>query len=135
MAAPTDRMLIVGAGALAESAVRYLASGSDRVRIIGFVDDDNFKFGKVVHGRPILGSIDDLEVILARTWFNQILIATEGLPEERMAAVWELATRHRIAVHRFAIGLSEMVSAPPGGMEHSASIPSMAGRPAVMDRI
>jgi UDP-GlcNAc:undecaprenyl-phosphate GlcNAc-1-phosphate transferase len=135
MAAPTDRVLIVGAGALAESAVRYLASGLDRVGIVGFVDDDNFKFGKVVHGRPILGSIDDLEVILTRTWFNQILIATEGLPEERMAAVWELATRHRIAVRRFAIGLSEMVSAPLGGMEHSASIPSMAGRPAVMDRI
>jgi UDP-GlcNAc:undecaprenyl-phosphate GlcNAc-1-phosphate transferase len=135
MAAPVDRVLIVGAGALAESAVRYLASGSNRVGIVGFVDDDNFKLGKVVHGRPILGSVDDLEVILTRTWFNQILIAAEGLPEQRMAAIWELATRHQIAVRRFAIGLSEMVSVPSGGMEHSAPIPSLAGRPAVMNRI
>jgi UDP-GlcNAc:undecaprenyl-phosphate GlcNAc-1-phosphate transferase len=135
MAAPADRVLIVGAGLLAETAVRYLASGSDRVGIVGFVDDDNFKLGKVVHGRPILGSVDDLEVILARTWFNQILIAAEGLPEERMAAVWKLATRHQIAVRRFAIGLSEMVSLPADGIERSSAIPSLAGRPAAMDRV
>jgi len=135
MAVPSDRVLIVGAGALAESAVRYLASGSGRLGIVGFVDDDSFKFGKVVHGRPILGSIDDLEVILARTWFNQILVAAEGLPEERMAAVWELAKRHQIAVRRFAIGLSEIVSVPSGGIGQSAPIPSLAVRPAAMDRV
>lgn len=135
MAAPADRVLIVGAGPLAESAVRYLASASDRVRIVGFVDDDNFKFGKVVHGRPILGSIDDLEVILARTWFNQILIATEALPDERMAALSNLASSRRIAVRRFAIGLSEVISAPANGKDHSGAIPLLTGRPVVMNRV
>jgi UDP-GlcNAc:undecaprenyl-phosphate GlcNAc-1-phosphate transferase len=135
MASPADRVLIVGAGSLAESAARYLASASDHIGIVGFVDDDNFKFGKVVHGRPILGSIDDLEVILARTWFNQILIAKEDLPETQMAAVWEMANGHQIVVRRFSMGLSEMVPVAASSRERSTAIPSLTGRPVVMDRV
>ena len=101
IAASADRVLIVGAGALAETAVHYLASAPGQIRIIGFVDDDNFKFGKVVHGRPILGSIDDLEAILARTWFNHILFAAESLAADRVTLLWGMAARHQITIRHF----------------------------------
>jgi UDP-GlcNAc:undecaprenyl-phosphate GlcNAc-1-phosphate transferase len=133
MAEPADRVLIVGAGALAESAVRYLASIPAPARIIGFVDDDNFKFGKVVHGRPIMGSTYDLEAIHTRTWFNQILVAAEDLPGDRMAWLSEMAARHQITIRRFSIGLSEMTNAPAAPAP--AAMPQLAGRPAAMDRI
>jgi FlaA1/EpsC-like NDP-sugar epimerase len=103
------------------------------VRIIGFVDDDNFKFGKVVHGRPILGSTYDLEAIHTRTWFNQILVAAEDLPDDRMAWLAEMAARHQIALRRFSIGLSEM-AAPPSPSAPSG-VSSLVGRPAAMNRV
>lgn len=130
MADPADRILIVGAGPLAENAVRYLASLP--VRIIGFVDDDNFKFGKVVHGRPILGSTYDLEAIFTRTWFNQILVAAEDLRDDRMAWLLRIAARHNIVIRRFTIGLSEMA---PQVLPMAESVPPLAGRPAVIDRV
>ena len=85
-----DRVLIVGAGALAIAATEYLASAPGQIRVIGFVDDDNFKFGKMVCGRPVLGSIDDLEVILHRTCFNQVLFASESLEANRTVVVRDL---------------------------------------------
>ncbi|MGA2412115.1 MAG: hypothetical protein ABSG46_17255 [Candidatus Binataceae bacterium] len=106
MASSADRVLIAGAGSLAETAARFLVSVPNQIRIVGFVDDDNFKFGKMVHGRPVLGSIDDLEVIFTRTWFNQILIATEALSDDRMMALANIAARHQIQIRRFSIGLT-----------------------------
>lgn len=137
MAASTDRVLIVGAGALAVSAAEYLASAPGQIRIIGFVDDDNFKFGKMVHGRPVLGSIDDLEVILARTGFNQILFAAEALGADRVASLWDLATRHKITVSRFSIGMSEMAEISPanGEQDAPATIPALSGGPAVVNSV
>jgi FlaA1/EpsC-like NDP-sugar epimerase len=129
-------VLIVGAGALADTAARYLASGPNSIRIIGFVDDDNFMFGKVVHGRPVLGSIDDLETILTRTWFNQILLATESLADDRAALLWNLATRHKLTIRRFSIGMSEMGTVAPATEEQEpVEIAVLAGRPAAANRV
>lgn len=134
MVKPADRVMIVGAGVTAESAARYLAAAPEATRVIGFVDDDDFKFGKVVHGRPVLGSIEDLEVILARFGFNQILIAARDLPDDRIAKVWEMAIRHQIAVRRFSIGLSEMVT-PAAGAERPATILPLTLKPAAVDHV
>jgi UDP-GlcNAc:undecaprenyl-phosphate GlcNAc-1-phosphate transferase len=134
MADHADRILIIGAGGLAESAARYLVTLPSSVRIIGFVDDDNFKFGKVVHGRPILGSTYDLEAIHTRTWFNQILVAAEDLPDDRMAWLTEMAARHQIALRRFSIGLTEMSASPPPPSA-PATVAALAGRPAAMNRV
>ncbi|MGA2411469.1 MAG: hypothetical protein ABSG46_13910 [Candidatus Binataceae bacterium] len=136
MASADERVLIVGAGALADTAARYLASGPNSIRIIGFVDDDNFMFGKVVHGRPVLGSIDDLETILTRTWFNQILLATESLADDRAALLWNLATRHKLTIRRFSIGMSEMGTVAPATEEQEpVEIAVLAGRPAAANRV
>ncbi len=137
MASSVDRVLIVGAGALAVAAAEYLASAPGQIRVIGFVDDDNFKFGKMVHGRPVLGSIDDLEVILARTRFNQILFASESLASDRIAVLGDLATRHEIAIRRFSIGMSEMAEILPatGGQPAPATIPGLSNGPVAVIRV
>jgi len=112
MAEPADRVVIVGAGGTAESAPRYLAAPPNAARIVGFVDDHNFTFGEIEHGRPILGSIEDLEVIHARTWFNESFVV-EKLTDDRMAESFKIVIRHQIGVRRFSIDLSEVVQASP----------------------
>jgi len=124
-ALPTERALIVGAGRMGEAAVRYIFSGGNRrTRLVGFVDDDMFKAGKLVHGHLVLGPLDQLERIHAETGFHRILIAATALPEDRMAIVASFANAHNLPVHRFSIGLNELVSGTPAASTAKAPPPA-----------
>jgi FlaA1/EpsC-like NDP-sugar epimerase len=80
LASPDERVLIVGAGELAEAAARYLTTHrSRRFKLIGFVDDDSFTLGKLVHGRRVLGTLTDLERIYQTRQFSQVLVAAETI--------------------------------------------------------
>lgn len=115
-ALPTERVLIVGAGRMGEAAVRYIFSGNDRrVRLIGFVDDDAFKEGKLVHGHQVLGPLDDLPRIYAATGFHWILIAADGISEDRLAMVKAFADAHHLPLQRFSIEVNEFVPAIANG--------------------
>jgi FlaA1/EpsC-like NDP-sugar epimerase len=110
-ALPTDRVLVVGAGRMGEAAVRYVLSGSDRrVRLVGFVDDDAFKAGKLVHGHQVLGSLEDLPRIHEATGFGRILIAAEQVRDDRMAMVKSFAERNRLVLQRFSIAVNEFTA-------------------------
>ena len=112
LAPANERVLIVGAGELGEAAARYITSRrSQRLTLVGFADDDGFKLGKIVHGRPVLGSLDDLEKVHAATEFNEVLVATEALAGERMGLVLAFANLHHMAVRKFSIRLSDVALA------------------------
>src|SRR5579863_5021110 len=112
VALPTERVLIVGAGRMGEAAVRYIFSGSDRrMRLVGFVDDDAFKTGKLVHGHQVLGPLDDLPRIYLATGFQRMLIAADGISEDRLAIVKAFADAHHLSLQRFSIGVNEFVPA------------------------
>jgi UDP-GlcNAc:undecaprenyl-phosphate/decaprenyl-phosphate GlcNAc-1-phosphate transferase len=115
-ALPTERVLVVGAGWMGEAAVRYIFSGSDRrVRLVGFVDDDAFKEGKLVHGHQVLGPLDDLPRIYAATGFHWILIAADAISEDRLAMVKTFADAHHLPLQRFSIEVNEFVPAVGNG--------------------
>jgi UDP-GlcNAc:undecaprenyl-phosphate/decaprenyl-phosphate GlcNAc-1-phosphate transferase len=110
-ALPTERAVIVGAGQLGEAAVRFIfAAGSGRTRLVGFVDDDVFKAGKLVHGHRVLGPLDELARIHAETRFHRIFIAVSALPEDRLAVVSAFAGANSLPLHRFSIGFNAVIS-------------------------
>jgi UDP-GlcNAc:undecaprenyl-phosphate/decaprenyl-phosphate GlcNAc-1-phosphate transferase len=109
LALPDERVLIVGAGELAEAAARYLTSlRSRRFRLIGFVDDDSFTLGKLVHGRRVLGTLADLERIYETRQFSQLLVAAETIPGDRMEQLWHFASGRQLSIRRFSIRLNEL---------------------------
>jgi UDP-GlcNAc:undecaprenyl-phosphate/decaprenyl-phosphate GlcNAc-1-phosphate transferase len=115
-ALPTERVLVVGAGRMGDAAVRYIFSGSDRrVRLVGFVDDDRFKDGKLVHGHQVLGSLDDLPRIYAATGFHRILIAADEIGEDRLSMVKAFTDVHHLPLQRFSIEVNEFVPALVNG--------------------
>ncbi|MGH7914015.1 MAG: hypothetical protein ACREPW_05120, partial [Candidatus Binataceae bacterium] len=115
-ALPTERVLVVGAGRMGEAAVRYIFSGNDRrVRLVGFVDDDGFKGGKLVHGHQVLGSLDDLPRIYTATGFHWILIAADSISRDRLAMVKAFADVHHLPLQRFSIEVNEFVPAIANG--------------------
>jgi UDP-GlcNAc:undecaprenyl-phosphate/decaprenyl-phosphate GlcNAc-1-phosphate transferase len=116
VALPTEQVLIVGAGRMGDAAARYIFSANHRrARLIGFVDDDAFKEGKLVHGHQVLGSLDDLPRIHAMSEFQWILIAADGIREDRLAMVKAFADAHHLPLQRFSIGVNEFVPAVVDG--------------------
>jgi UDP-GlcNAc:undecaprenyl-phosphate GlcNAc-1-phosphate transferase len=109
LALPDERVLIVGAGELAEAAARYLTTQRNRrFKLVGFVDDDSFTVGKLVHGQRVLGTLADLDRIYATNHFSQVLIAAETIPGERMERLRQFANQLQLSVQRFSIRLNDL---------------------------
>jgi FlaA1/EpsC-like NDP-sugar epimerase len=109
---PRNRVLIVGAGNAAAIAARALFSGQLRdVSLVGFVDDDAFKRGKLVHGHRVLGSLDDLESVFRKRPFDRMMLAADSLSDERIAMLKRFADAHRIAMSRFSMQVDEFEAA------------------------
>ena len=109
LAVPDERVLVVGAGELAEAAARYLTSyRGRRFKLVGFVDDDSFTLGKLVHGRRVLGTLADLERICAERPFTQVLVAGDAIAADRMQRLREFAAARNLMVRRFSIRLNEL---------------------------
>jgi UDP-GlcNAc:undecaprenyl-phosphate GlcNAc-1-phosphate transferase len=106
------RLVIVGADARGAAAVQHLHSTTGAgAELLGLLDDDSFKHGKLFHGYPVLGSLDSLDEIMARTPFDEIVIAQETLSATQLAALESFTLSHRITLRRFWLGVTDM-SAP-----------------------
>lgn len=128
-ALPDERVLIVGAGELAEAAARYLTTHrSRRFKLVGFVDDDSFTLGKLVHGRRVLGTLADLDRIYATKQFSQVLVAAETIPGDRMEQLWQFANRLQLTVQRFSIRLNDLGPSVEAKAAERAD-PIITGRP------
>jgi UDP-GlcNAc:undecaprenyl-phosphate GlcNAc-1-phosphate transferase len=106
------RLVIVGADARGAAAVQHLYSTiGANAELLGLLDDDSFKHGKLFHGYPVLGSLDNLGAIMARTPFDEIVVAQETLSATQLAALESFTLSHRITLRRFWLGVTDM-SAP-----------------------
>ncbi len=113
LAAPTERVVVVGAGRIGMAAVGYLFSERrQEIRLVGFIDDDGFKLGKLVHGQRVLGSSADLERVYRASPFDQVLIAVDEISDERLRRIDDFARRHQLVVRRFSIALSDVRDGP-----------------------
>ena len=136
LAAPHERVLIVGAGELAEAAARYItAVRGRRFKLIGFVDDDSFTIGKLVHGRRVMGTLEDLDRIYVAQQFSQVLVATDPIPRERMALLWDFASRRHLPMRRFSIRVNDMGLAAEALAETEAADVIAAGPQAAHGQI
>lgn len=109
LAHSATRLVIVGADARGAAAVQHLHSTiGARAELLGLLDDDSFKHGKLFHGYPVLGSLDNLGEIMARTPFDEIVIAQETLSAAQLAALESFTLSHRVTLRRFWLGVTDM---------------------------
>ncbi len=70
------RVLIVGAGAAGEQAVREIRHNPRlELEVVGLIDDDERKRGGTIHGIPVLGSTDEIQTWVERHEIEEVLIA------------------------------------------------------------
>ena len=81
------RVLIVGAGAAAEALIRELMHSNHVV--VGLVDDDMKKQGIRIHGFTVLGTIEDIQNLVAAYQIEEILVAMPSVTGAQRARVIE----------------------------------------------
>jgi FlaA1/EpsC-like NDP-sugar epimerase len=82
------RMLIIGAGDCGEKICRqFHENPSVRSRVVGFLDDDRSKTGRNIHGVPVLGTIDEMAVIVPGMEIEEVIIAIPSATSKRMREI------------------------------------------------
>lgn len=77
------KLIIFGAGQLG-IVTKQVIDGSDgsKYKVVGFVEDDNRKVGKIIQGTPIYSG-SELSILLTHLKIEELIIAVNELPIER----------------------------------------------------
>ena len=78
------KVMLIGAGSAAQMVIREINGMKDIYEAVGCVDDDESKLGIRLQGVPVIGSIDQLPVLLATNPVDEILIAVPSATGKQM---------------------------------------------------
>lgn len=82
------RLLIVGAGDAGEIALREIRNNPSLGYVpIGFIDDDQKKVGRNIHGVPVLGTRQDLATLVKDHQIEEILVAIPSAKREILGKI------------------------------------------------
>ncbi len=94
-----QRILIVGAGALGkEINHKILAHRALGFEVVGFLDDDPNKAGRIFLETPVIGNLKDIESVLVEHNVDQVYIALPLDAHRKMLRVMETVARHCVEV-------------------------------------
>jgi FlaA1/EpsC-like NDP-sugar epimerase len=87
-----ERVLIVGAGEMAQLAASFFRQGEPGrvLNIIGMVDDDSKKIGLRFDGNKVIGCSEDIPQLVERWNVGVILFAIGNIPREKRAGILNL---------------------------------------------
>jgi FlaA1/EpsC-like NDP-sugar epimerase len=83
--------VIVGAGRGGRSLLRELRETAGE-QVVGFVDDDARLARRRLQGVPVLGSLTEIEGVLARVRPDTVLVTIPDAPRERLGLVIDACT-------------------------------------------
>ena len=102
------RVLLYGAGEAGVLALQELETNpSLEMQPIGFLDDDASRRGQLLRGYAIYDHVD-LDRLIRRRAFDEVVISTGKIQTERLRRVGELCTAAGIQIRRFTMNWSEV---------------------------
>jgi UDP-GlcNAc:undecaprenyl-phosphate GlcNAc-1-phosphate transferase len=116
--------VIYGAGRKGVSALRELvADPSATLRPVAFIDDDPGKQGRLVNGIPITGPLSTIERTIRRFAVRAVIVASDALPDFRLAELGELCERSGVALLQMRVSIDSLTI---GGGRPSSAATAMA---------
>jgi len=105
------RVLIYGAGDAGELLLRELRNNRDlQLAPIGFLDDDQAKIGKVIHGLRVFGANGDLGTVCSQHEVDEVVISSMKMTEERIEEVLRTCSERQITVKRMRITMEDLTT-------------------------
>jgi len=106
----TEQALILGAGDNGRAIARECRVRPGLgIQVAGFLDDDPAKQGLEIEGIQVLGNLDRLPEVVARTGATQALLAISDLPPSRKREVVDLCGRLEVRL-RVLPGTSDLIA-------------------------
>ena len=81
------RTIIIGAGDMGLALAFQLRESNNQYEVVGFLDDDPHKRGKLIRGLPVLGGIGDLAAIALRVGAEQVIVAIPSIHPDKLRQV------------------------------------------------
>jgi FlaA1/EpsC-like NDP-sugar epimerase len=82
------KVLVIGAGDAGQRIVRSMQEdGQANLTPVGFLDDDPMKWGRLIHGIHVYGSVDLAPAVCDQQVVDQVLIAIPSLTSEGLRGV------------------------------------------------
>lgn len=104
------KILIVGAGDAGEKVLREVIDNQSLpYRILGFLDDDLNKQGRRIHGVPVLGGTEDIQIAAEKTGAKELVIAMPSASKEQIANVVDLCRQSGLP-YKTLPGLGELIT-------------------------
>jgi FlaA1/EpsC-like NDP-sugar epimerase len=90
-------VIVMGAGDAAVGLVKELSRSHDW-RVVGLLDDDGTKRGRLLHGVSVLGALEDLSKYAQRLKVRHAIVAMPSVPYSVRRRVVEICKRARVQV-------------------------------------
>lgn len=104
------RLLILGAGVFGEKIYREIRDNASlRYKVVGFLDDDRSKVGRLLHGVPVLGTIEELKNIVQKMKVEEGLIAIPSASAARMREILDQCKKSGIPF-KTVPGMGELIN-------------------------
>jgi len=103
-----NRILLVGAGDAGEVISREIIKRSDLGFLVGFIDDDRNKIGKIIHGKKVLGTTKDIPDIIKEKDINNVIISMPSADGNQIRRIVEQIPRKGVNIKTLP-GLYELI--------------------------
>jgi len=108
-------VLIVGAGANADAALQFLMSSAEGgVKVIGLLDNDPFKRGKLIRGVPVLGPLAELDRVYQRSQFQELVLTYPSFTQAEVTFLQSFVLRTGVSISNFTMGAHPQLAVPAG---------------------
>lgn len=123
------RTLILGAGKAGKALAKDLQKVSSfGLQPIGFLDDDPAKQGRKFKGQPVLGTLSDLDEVLARTGAEVVVVAIPSLPHAEIQELGRQAASHGVTVRHLPPFLAALQREIAGTDMRALQVGALIGR-------
>lgn len=102
-------LLIIGAGDSGEKIFREIRDNRNlKYNVVAFIDDNYVKQGKMIHGIPVMGTINELGFVADKRNVQEILIAVPSASSEQMRIMVDHCKESGIAFKTLP-GMGELI--------------------------
>jgi UDP-GlcNAc:undecaprenyl-phosphate/decaprenyl-phosphate GlcNAc-1-phosphate transferase len=106
-----SRLVIYGAGQGGAVLIRELLSDEHRdSRLLGCIDDDPAKQRLRLHGFPVLGGYETLEVLARERAIDAVIVSARDIPGARLQELEALCAANGITLSRLHFRLEQLVA-------------------------
>ena len=94
-----DKTLILGAGYAGNLLLKFIVNDiNNELDVIGFIDDDLNKKGKIIHGYKVLGTVEEISDVVSRTQATKVIIAIPSATKDQMQRIVEACEDTKLQV-------------------------------------